>query len=181
MKERCAYMQEVNGLCKDVEQATMPGQHKMSGTRGEAGGGSNSNSKTPPVSLSNKEPTPAEVKSKLPTSVSSPELTRKEKRTNSPSELNPKLADLATEVKDLNVRFASTCMQAKQHYASLSKVLTASIERHSSLRSVRSSLSSVRSNRSLNGHYVRITQITERADNKGQDLVDSGASQSSAY
>ncbi len=189
MKERCAYMQEVNGLCKDVERATMPGQNnkKNASTTSAGGGGtdnSNQNSKGPgsPSKTNSRVSESSEVKSKLSVSTSSPDLSRKENRTESPSELNPKLVDLATEVKDLNIRFASTCMQAKQHYASLSKVLTASIERHSSLRSVRSSLSSIRSNRSLNGHYVRITQITERdgKDKKGQDITESGSSQSSA-
>lgn len=75
---------------------------------------------------------------------------------NSPSSLNPELVDLATEVKDLNVRFSNVCMQAKHHYAALSKVLTASIERHSS----------VRSTRSKKVHYVKITQINERNDEK---------------
>ena len=172
MKERCAYMQEVNSLCKDVEQATMPTQRKTSEQREQV-----EESEPTPDSPSKTSTSEAANKTKLTASVSSPELSRQEKsRTASPSELNPVLADLATEVKDLNVRFASTCMQAKQHYASLSKVLTASIERHTSLRS---SMTSIRSSKSLNGHYVKITQISERHDGKGQDLVDSGSSQSS--
>ena len=170
MKERCAYMQEVNSLCKDVEQATMPGQRK-NGT-GEEASSTDPDSKEAGGHLLKESQHSAGAKPKLSSSKSSPELSRREGM-ESPTLLNPKLVDLATEVKDLNVRFAGTCMQAKQHFASLSKMLTASIERHSSLRSVRSS-------RSLNGHYVRITQITERKDGKGQqELLESGSSQSS--
>ncbi len=36
---------------------------------------------------------------------------------------NPELAKLATEVRDLNDRFATTCLQAKQHYAELSSAI----------------------------------------------------------
>lgn len=36
---------------------------------------------------------------------------------------NPELAKLATEVRDLNDRFATTCLQAKQHYADLSDAI----------------------------------------------------------
>ncbi len=37
---------------------------------------------------------------------------------------NPELAELATKVRDLNTRFTSTCIQAKQHYADLSSAIT---------------------------------------------------------
>ncbi len=36
---------------------------------------------------------------------------------------NSELADLATEVRDLNTRFTTTCIQAKQHYADLSSAI----------------------------------------------------------
>jgi hypothetical protein len=89
----------------------------------------------------------------------------------SPSLLNPQLAELATEVKDLNVRFANVCLQAKQHYASLSKVLTASIKRHVSKRS---------STRSQRVHYVKITGIEEQTDRKGLSRRHSSANESSS-
>ena len=85
----------------------------------------------------------------------------------SPSTLNPELAALATEVKDLNVRFANVCLQAKDHYASLSKVLTASIERQSSKRS---------STRSTRVHYVKISAIGDKNSLSRQTSEDGGVS-----
>ena len=52
---------------------------------------------------------------------------------NSSNDMDPKLVHLAMEVKDLNTRFANTCMQAKDHYAALSRALTVSIERQSTV------------------------------------------------
>lgn len=85
-----------------------------------------------------------------PTSAASSHPSTPVSEPSSPSSLNPELAALATEVKDLNVRFANVCLKAKEHYASLSKVLTASIERQSSKRS---------STRSARVHYVKVTGI----------------------
>lgn len=68
--------------------------------------------------------------------------------TNSPPPsptLNPRLAQLATEVKDLNTRFATTCVQARQHYATLSKTMANALQQQSrpaSLYSFSFSLSS---------------------------------------
>lgn len=57
--------------------------------------------------------------------------------------LNPRLAQLATEVKDLNTRFATTCVQARQHYATLSKTMASALQdRPISLHSFSFSLSS---------------------------------------
>lgn len=91
-----------------------------------------------------------------PTSPFTPSKAAPVSQPTSPSTLNPELADLATEVKDLNVRFSNVCMQAKHHYAALSKVLTASIERHSSMRSSKSKRSK----------YAKITCIGERNDKR---------------
>ena len=86
--------------------------------------------------------------------------------------LDPQLIDLATQVKDLNVRFATTCMHAKEHYASLSKVLSEANDKRASVRS-----SSVRfnsSNQSHNGHYVRVTGITERRNPNNPPSIANG-------
>lgn len=56
--------------------------------------------------------------------------------------LNPRLAELATEVKDLNTRFATTCVQARQHYSSLSKAMASAVHDKMSLQSFSFSLSS---------------------------------------
>ena len=58
------------------------------------------------------------------------------------SQHDPKLAELATDVKDLNTRFASSCMQARQHYASLSNTLATAIQEKESLRSFSFAVSS---------------------------------------
>ena len=55
---------------------------------------------------------------------------------------NPRLAELATDVKDLNTRFSSTCLQARQHYASLSQAMADAVQDRVSLHSFTFSLSS---------------------------------------
>lgn len=188
MRERCEYMQEVNSLCKDVEQQTAsPHQpdnngHQMEKKTGkipsspseathddEPTGSSGVNSEATKSSCRS-EVNPKDEQSTSPSEANSvatkpgipseinPEATQPINPSEVDSKLNPQLVDLATEVKDLNVRFASICLQARQHYAALSKVLTASIERHSSLHM------SLRSKKSQNRHYVRITGIAERND-----------------
>lgn len=127
MKERCGYMQEVNDLCKEVEKEA--GSIKTSLSNGEK------MNKIP-------ELTEEEEENREDDEGNMDVLRNDSSSSSSSSDMDPKLIELAMEVKDLNARFATTCMQAKQHYASLSRVLTASIERHSSLRSsLRSSAS----------------------------------------
>ena len=87
MKERCSYIQEVNGLCKEVgEETSSQSSHD---DRGQS---------SPPTHV-------------------------------------PDLADLATEVRDLNNRFTTMCIQAKQHYTDLSNALNTAIDDRSSLKS----------------------------------------------
>lgn len=228
MKERCEYMQEVNSLCKDVEQVTSLWQTKLDtegiavtsqngvenglsdrlnpeeaqGCGSPALGVNSGNTQTsgstkfdfkqdssqdvPEINpekirslkLNPNEEShpdnPSEINPEKTQDVGSPKLNPNQP--DSPSVINPKLADLATEVKDLNVRFASTCMQAKQHYAALSKVLTASIDRRSSRRS------STRSNRSQIVHYVKVTGISERksaTSSRNSSYTDSSSFQGS--
>lgn len=122
MKERCGHMQKVNDLCKEVENdkgsLTSSPERRISFT--ETG-------EIPELTAEEEENDEDDTLPKESSPPSSPYL-------------DPKLIELAMEVKDLNVRFAATCMQAKQHYASLSRVLTASMQRQSAM----SSTSSVR-------------------------------------
>lgn len=147
-------MHEVNSLCKVVEkdvEATHPTHTSNKNPENETSGREKQNGTTSEINPNQTQPvSPSED------NLEASEAARKSN--GSPTELNPKLIDLATKVKDLNVRFATTCMHAKQHYASLSKVLASTIKRQSLLRS------SIRSNQSQNGHYVRVTGITERTD-----------------
>ena len=45
------------------------------------------------------------------------------------------LADLATQVRDLNSRFAETCLQARSHYTELSNALSSAIQDRESVKS----------------------------------------------
>ena len=103
MKERCGHVQKINDLCKEVEL--------------EAGSVvlTRQISKIPELTEEEEEEDEDEVVFEEPTPLSS-------------SDIDPMLIQFAMEVKDLNVRFANTCQQAKQHYAALSRVLMASKE-----------------------------------------------------
>ena len=125
MKERCTYMQEVNNLCKEVEEeAGSPSLSRSMDTRRK----SESISVIPELT---EEEEIAELEGRDDEFEKSRKISSAS--TNS-ADMDPKLVELATEVKDLNARFANTCMQAKDHYAALSKALTASFERQSSAK-----------------------------------------------
>ena len=63
--------------------------------------------------------------------------------------LNPRLAELATEVRDLNTRFSTMCIQARQHYSSLSQTMAAVQQDTVSLHSFSFSLSSPTADRKV--------------------------------
>ena len=166
MKERCAYMQEVNELCKEVEKATQPQlmdsplDTTLSQNTTLPQGTTLPQDTSLPQDTTLSQDTQDNI---LPQDATIPQDTTHslqaivaksstddlnkelvngtQNQPACPSQLNPKLAELATDVKDLNVRFAAMCLQAKQHYSSLSRVLTASIDRRLSLRSLSSNSS----------------------------------------
>ena len=140
MKERCAYMQEVNSLCKEVEQATSLEQAKPNDANTSHEGKKEDEKKE----------------------------NGKRQDTQTSAELDPKLIDLATEVKELNMRFSSTCLQAKDHYASLSKVLTASLSRRSSLCSLSSVTSSPQHGRSSRSKKNRKKNVSRQTSLGGE-------------
>ena len=112
MKERCGYMQKVSNLCMEVEtEAESLVAFPDSGRKMSMG-------QIPELTAEEEENDDDDALVVLP------------KRSIS-SDMNPKLIELAKEVKDMNARFVATCIEAKEHYTSLSQVLTASLQQQS--------------------------------------------------